>query len=167
LDPRGEPRVDAPGKHSECLDGRPYTDNKRYSAILATMSDTDSSDSILSTPEWFTRFDQFTYNSNAGIRSNFTRLALARQWGTRLRMSRWIECQSTVFDSLYGTDATKLEIWQELCREVHVVEVPGSINGCKKVSILFVFRSTHTDTLHRHLEVAKSLSTSSTSLTTA
>jgi hypothetical protein len=131
------------------------------------MSDTDSSDSILITPEWFSRFDELTYNSNAGIRLNFNRLAIARQWGTRLRMSRWIECQSTVFDSLYGTDATKLERWQELCGEVHVDEIPGSINGCKKVSILSVFRFTHTDMLHRHLEVAKSLSTSSTSLTTA
>lgn len=98
------------------------------------MSDTDSSNSIPSVPEWFTQFNLFTYNTNAGIKANFNRLAKARQWGTKLKMSRWIECQATVFDSLYGIETTKLEMSQELCREVHVDEIPTSITGCRKVS---------------------------------
>jgi hypothetical protein len=103
------------------------------------MSDTDSSNSVSSTPDWFTQFDQFTYNSNAGIGSKFNRLATTRQWGTRLKMSRWIECPSIVFESLYRTDTTKLEIWQELCREVHVGEIPSSIKKCKRVGICIIF----------------------------
>jgi hypothetical protein len=85
------------------------------------------------TPKWFTQFRGFTYDPKAGLKSNFNRLVTARQWGRKLKTKRWVECQGSLFDSLYGTDTSKLEIWQELCHEVHIQQPPSSITQCKKV----------------------------------
>jgi hypothetical protein len=92
------------------------------------------SDNSPSTPSWFTQFHGFTYDPPAGVRSNFRRLAEARRWGDALRKKRWAECQVTQFGNLWGTDTTKLETWQALCREVYIKNPPESIKGCKKVS---------------------------------
>jgi hypothetical protein len=92
------------------------------------------SDSV-GTPKWFTQFPEFTYDHSAGVQSNFYRLAKARQWGAILKGKHWAACQTSLFDSLYGTDTTKLEIWQDLCREVHIRKPPGSIKQCKKVFV--------------------------------
>jgi hypothetical protein len=92
-----------------------------------TMSD-PSYDAIT----WFSSFLNFVYDATATLKSNFNRLAIARNWG---KCKRWIECQVALFGSLYGTDTTKLEMWQDLCREVHIQDPPASITGCKKVSV--------------------------------
>jgi hypothetical protein len=89
---------------------------------------------------WFSSFNNFVYDPNAHLKSNFSRLATARKWGNKLRCARWVDCQISLFDTLYGTDTTKLEIWQDLCREVRIAEPPNSITGCKKVNKkLFLF----------------------------
>ncbi|KAJ4377897.1 hypothetical protein N0V83_000727 [Neocucurbitaria cava] len=85
--------------------------------------------------DWFSSFPPFVYDPNAGIQSNFDRLAAQRQWGHKLKNKRWYECQKIAFAALYGdaTDASKLEKWQELCREVHIMNPPPSITQCRKV----------------------------------
>ena len=37
------------------------------------------------------------------------------------------------FDEAYGKDVSKIEAWQQLCRDIEV-EVGASINQCKKVT---------------------------------
>ncbi|KAI1666386.1 hypothetical protein L13192_10070 [Pyrenophora tritici-repentis] len=84
---------------------------------------------------WFRQFHPFVYDPTAGLLSNFTRLAAQRNWGPKLRRRRWTECQEEEFGHAFGTDTNKLAAWQELCREVGIVEeeVPGSIRGCRTV----------------------------------
>lgn len=82
---------------------------------------------------WFSAFPAFTYNPSTSLQHNFTRLAAARQWGPKLTATRWVQCQRALFGSLYGTDTSKLAIWQAICRDVGIQVPPGSITGCKKV----------------------------------
>lgn len=74
------------------------------------------------------------YDSKAGLQSNFNRLAADRKWGAKLKAKRWAQCQEEEFDHAYGGDVTKLESWQNLCREVHILNPPNSIRQCKNVS---------------------------------
>ncbi|KAF2024029.1 hypothetical protein EK21DRAFT_104952 [Setomelanomma holmii] len=83
--------------------------------------------------DWFSQFDDFTYNPIETVQTNFTRLAKVRKWGAKLKSKRWVQCQTALFGSLYGTDTTKLEIWQELCRDVLIDEPPNSITKCKEL----------------------------------
>ncbi|KAI1524608.1 hypothetical protein PtrSN001A_010775 [Pyrenophora tritici-repentis] len=84
---------------------------------------------------WFRQSHPFVYDPTAGLLSNFTRLAAQRNWGPKLRRRRWTECQEEEFGHAFGTDTNKLAAWQELCREVGIVEeeVPGSIRGCRTI----------------------------------
>lgn len=84
---------------------------------------------------WFSLYTDFAYDPTAGLKSNFDRLAVQRKWGHRLKARRWSECQTTMFASLYGyeTEVSKLERWQDLCREVLINDPPNSISGCRKV----------------------------------
>jgi hypothetical protein len=82
---------------------------------------------------WFQKFQNFAHDPAAGIASNFERLAAERNWGDGLKRRRWAECQEEEFGRAYGTDTTKLDIWQNLCREVHISDPPDSIAKCKKV----------------------------------
>jgi hypothetical protein len=86
----------------------------------------------------FSSFSNFVYDPHANLKSNFNRLATARKWGNKLRCAQWAECQVALFDTLYGTDPAKLEIWQALCREVRITEPPNSIRECKKVNGIYV-----------------------------
>ncbi|EUC45004.1 hypothetical protein COCMIDRAFT_26768 [Bipolaris oryzae ATCC 44560] len=82
---------------------------------------------------WFLQFAPFTYDTTAGLKSNFERLANTRNWHDKLRQKRWHQCQAAEFDAAYGKDISKLEAWQALCREVLIEDVPGSITQCKAV----------------------------------
>lgn len=101
-------------------------------ACLQPTTDTDIADNAGS---WFDQFAGFANEPSAGLRSNFDRLAAQRQWGKKLKHTRWVQCQTAEFGRLYGdgVDVSKLEKWQELCREVHVKDPPSSITQCKKV----------------------------------
>ena len=92
---------------------------------------------------WFLKFAPFVYEPTAGLRSNFDRLAAERNWGNKKRQNHWIECQEEEFGHAFGTDTTKLESWQNLCREIRINNPPDSIKGCKKVSaaVLFTMRT--------------------------
>jgi hypothetical protein len=85
--------------------------------------------------DWFSEFANFVYDPNSGLKSNFDQLATQRKWGKKLKGKRWAECQTACFSALYGGDADKgkLEKWQDLCREVHIVNPPECIKGCKEV----------------------------------
>ncbi|KAI4627252.1 uncharacterized protein J4E87_003814 [Alternaria ethzedia] len=82
---------------------------------------------------WFQQFENFVHDPTVGIRSNFERLAAQRSWGNRLKQRRWAECQEEEFGYAYGTNTTKLEIWQRLCREVHISDPPDSITQCRQM----------------------------------
>lgn len=88
-----------------------------------------------SVSDWFSDFANFAYDPSSGLKSDFDRLVSQRRWGRRVKNKRWNECQGFCFTALYGdnADENKLEKWQELCREVHISDLPGSISGCKKV----------------------------------
>jgi len=83
---------------------------------------------------WFFKFAPFIYDPTAGLRSNFDRLATLRNWSKKKRQNHWTECQEEEFGYAFGTDTTKLESWQDLCREIRIKNPPDSIKGCKKVS---------------------------------
>ncbi|KAF1836205.1 hypothetical protein BDW02DRAFT_494169, partial [Decorospora gaudefroyi] len=84
--------------------------------------------------DWFLKFAPFVYDPTFGILSNFDRLAASRKWGDKLTRKHWAECQAVEFGQLYGKDSTKLEAWQQLCRDVNIDPVPDSITQCKKAS---------------------------------
>lgn len=94
-----------------------------------------SPESEKSVSDWFAEFSKFIYDPHSGLRSNFDRLATQRKWGRKLKNKRWSECQTSCFTALYGgnADEGKLDRWQDLCREVHITNLPESIGGCKKV----------------------------------
>lgn len=94
-----------------------------------------STENEKSVRDWFAEFTDFTYDPLSGLKSNFERLASQRGWGEKLKKKRWSACQTFCFTALYGgnADKDKLEKWQDLCREVRIVEPPTSISGCKKV----------------------------------
>jgi hypothetical protein len=113
-------------------------------ALIQTIELTDKAHSSGNTAQaqppqevvaWFSTFTPFIYDSTTGLKSNFDRLAVQRRWGAKLRNKRWKQCQLVAFAALYGcdTDVDKLEKWQDLCREVHIKNVPESITNCKKV----------------------------------
>lgn len=83
---------------------------------------------------WFLKFPPFVYDRTAPLENNFYRLAAERKWGRELMRKRWAQCQMEEFGNAYGTDTTKLEAWQSLCREVHIEEPMTSITQCRKVS---------------------------------
>ncbi|KAH7393795.1 hypothetical protein DE146DRAFT_721985 [Phaeosphaeria sp. MPI-PUGE-AT-0046c] len=84
--------------------------------------------------DWFAAFANFTYDPGSGLKSNFERLATQRGWGWKLRRKRWTVCQTNCFAALYGgvAEESKLEKWQDLCREVQIADSPKSITDCKK-----------------------------------
>jgi hypothetical protein len=65
--------------------------------------------------------------------SLFNRLAIKEGWSQSQRKKRRHEAIAGEVDAIYGTDTTKLAKWQELCRDVQIEPVPGSIKKCKKV----------------------------------
>ena len=128
-------RLSSQRKWGEKLRRKHWTNCQAASAALnhANM-DKDAHGQIPSQAgTWFQKFPPFAYDPIAGIRSNFERLAAQRNWLGKSARKRWAECQAEEFGYAYGTDTTKLDIWQNLCREVHISDPPDSISQCKKV----------------------------------
>lgn len=63
----------------------------------------------------------------------FNRLAIQEGWTKTQRKKRRHEAIAGEIEGIYGTDNTKLEKWQELCRDVKIEPVPTSITKCRKV----------------------------------
>ncbi|KZM27873.1 uncharacterized protein EKO05_0004897 [Ascochyta rabiei] len=64
--------------------------------------------------------------------SLFKRLAIQEGMSKTQRRKRRNQAIAAEMDAAYGTDVTKLEKWQELCRDVKIEPVPQSITQCKK-----------------------------------
>jgi hypothetical protein len=129
-------RLSSQRQWGEKLRRKQWTNCQAASAALSHANTND--DAHAQTPSqagtWFQKFPPFVYDPIAGIRSNFKRLAAQRNWVGKSASKRWAECQAEEFDYAYGTDTTKLEIWKNLCHEVHISDPPDSINQCKKVN---------------------------------
>lgn len=70
---------------------------------------------------------------NEDFASLFNRLAIKEGWSKTQRKKHRPEAITAEIDAIYGTDTTKLEKWQELCRDVKIEPAPLSITKCKKV----------------------------------
>ncbi|KAF1365317.1 hypothetical protein EJ07DRAFT_95185, partial [Lizonia empirigonia] len=69
---------------------------------------------------------------NDDFNSLFNRLVIREGLSKTQRRKRRHEAIAGEINAIYGTDATKLEKWQELCRDVKIEPVPLSITKCKK-----------------------------------
>jgi hypothetical protein len=87
--------------------------------------------------DWFANFPDYTYAASISLEANDDALATKRPWGLKLQIKRMGKCRAAQFDHLYGTDTTKLEIWQKLCHEVYIPNPPDSIKGYREVSSSF------------------------------
>ncbi|KAI9800741.1 MAG: hypothetical protein M1833_003157 [Piccolia ochrophora] len=65
----------------------------------------------------------------------FNTLAITQNWkrGSPRYRERLARCLITEFNATYGVDTANLARWQRLCRELGVVNLPGSITQCKNV----------------------------------
>ena len=75
------------------------------------------------------------------VMSEFKRLAKLQRWGKKSKKygqqrNMCLTALAEDFESHYGHDVTRLDRWQDLCREVYIDPVPPSITQCKKASIL-------------------------------
>ncbi|KAJ4994116.1 hypothetical protein SVAN01_00593 [Stagonosporopsis vannaccii] len=73
-----------------------------------------------------------TAGPNDDFNSMFNRLAIQEGWSMAHRKNRRHEAIAGEIEGVYGTGNTKLEKWQELCRDVQIYPVPLSITKCKK-----------------------------------
>lgn len=79
------------------------------------------------------RAQGFTPNGRIGLQAEFERLAAHMKWGKTRRPIEREEAFQEEVNGFFDDNATKLESWQQLCREVFVEPVPVSITQCKKV----------------------------------
>jgi hypothetical protein len=86
-----------------------------------------------SEPSYFSQFPDFTPKVDANFTAQFKALAISQGWSNKEKSKYRVEAIQEEFDHLYGTDTSKLEKWQQLCREVGISDVPNSITKCKKV----------------------------------
>ncbi|KAF2133501.1 hypothetical protein P153DRAFT_393319 [Dothidotthia symphoricarpi CBS 119687] len=78
---------------------------------------------------YFVEFDGFQPDPEADFVKEFHRLAIHEHWSKKEKKIRRVEAE---FALHYGTDVSKLEKWQDLCRDLKIKHVPGSITKCKK-----------------------------------
>jgi hypothetical protein len=81
---------------------------------------------------YFAQFG-FEQDTNATFITNFKRLAITQGWSNKEAKSRRPEALEAEFDAHVGTDVTKLEGWQRMCKNCRIEPVPSSITQCKKV----------------------------------
>ncbi|KAL1656587.1 hypothetical protein SLS61_001053 [Didymella pomorum] len=89
-----------------------------------------------STPSrsWFDRYPDFTPNKT-GLWNNFCRLSKKRKWGSEKKGEMLIQCLIAEFNNKVASqaDVSRLEKWQELCRDVYIKNPPGSVKQSKKI----------------------------------
>jgi hypothetical protein len=111
-------------------------------ALVPAPSATVAPKEVVSSPSspplvshFWSQFSGFVPQPKASFKSEFNRLAKSSGWNAKIKKQRQIEGLKVEFDFHYGTCMTKLDHWQQLCKDVGVKEVPESITKCKKVSI--------------------------------
>jgi len=89
----------------------------------------------MSQATFFAIFDDFQSDPTAALTDEFSRLAVQRQWkpGSKAYRKNRRRCYIEEFNTHWGKDASRLETWQALSREVGIDPVPTSITQCKKV----------------------------------
>ena len=92
-------------------------------------SDSDSSGADLG----YFAMHGITAGPDDDFNSMFNRLEIQEGWSMTERKKHRQEALAGEIRGIYGTDNTKLEKWQELCRDVKIEPTPLSINKCKKV----------------------------------
>jgi hypothetical protein len=90
-------------------------------------------------PSPFDSYPGFEPDPNASFDAEFARLARHARW--KPKSKKWwdkrAEFYQTEFAALYGENASRLQNWQSLCRELRIRKQPiESITQCKKVRIL-------------------------------
>ncbi|KAJ8110608.1 hypothetical protein OPT61_g6590 [Boeremia exigua] len=113
-------------------------------------STSDGSDSTSSdTNGGYFALHGITAGPNDNFNSLFNRLAIKENWSKSQRKKHRPEAILGELEAIYGTDNTKLEKWQDLCRDVKIEPVPSSITKCRKaLSAVYVNLVNLID--HRH-----------------
>jgi hypothetical protein len=80
-------------------------------------------------------FAQYGFKQNPDLTfiANFERFAITQGWSKMEKKSRRPEAFEAEFDLYVGTDVTKLEGWQRMCKNCLIEPAPPSIKQCKKV----------------------------------
>ena len=86
---------------------------------------------------YFANFRNFAPDPTAGLQVEFARLAIDQGWGrkSKKRKEEWRRACEDEFEKHFGAAFTggRLLAWQNLCGELGVDPIPGSITQCKKV----------------------------------
>ena len=109
-----------------------YNDDSNSTSSQHATSDRSASGSSEADESYFASHG-ITAGPKEDFNSLFNRLAIKEGWSKTQRKKRRHEAIAGEVDAIYGTDNTKLEKWQELCRDVKIEPIPGSITKCKKV----------------------------------
>lgn len=112
--------------------------NTALSALSLSSSKTSAPSGVSIAPptsehSYFDQFAGFTPNPKAKFDTQFKSLAKFKQWSKAEAAKERTAAILFEFDSLWGTDTSKLDKWQALCEEVGLGNVPGSIKQCKQV----------------------------------
>ena len=82
----------------------------------------------------WTQFKGFKHNPRARFTKEFHRLAKHCKWGKDERKKQRILLFDAEFDAHFGSDATSLKSWQELCRLCTIDPALETIPECMNVS---------------------------------
>ena len=85
---------------------------------------------------YFANFDDFDHDPDRSLIEEFQRLAISQQWmiqGKLYRKERQ-KCFAQEFGLHFNLGKRNLGGWQDLCKDLSIEPVPGSITKCKKVS---------------------------------
>lgn len=119
--------------------GKAY--NRHHDKAQALERQQDETRLLAARPQassYFSQFAAYGFGSNpdTSFKNEFARLATLMGWSKdsleygRNRLSA-IQAE---FDAHYGS-SDKLKGWQDLCHDVGIVAIPGSIKQCKKVRV--------------------------------
>lgn len=83
----------------------------------------------------FDGFADFDVDPTASIVAEFARLAVQNKWKKKSSKYKDERARLVVaeFDAHFGSNLSVLGGWQALCKAVGIVDIPSSINQCKKV----------------------------------
>jgi hypothetical protein len=80
------------------------------------------------------QFIGFDPDPSSTFRSEFARLAVHQNWSGKTKRRWEVEALTAEIALHYGTCIDKLDRWQQLCEDVGIEDIPGSITQCKKAS---------------------------------
>ena len=93
---------------------------------------------------YWSQFPDFDHDETGLIQEEFFRLSQQQNCegddaeAKDMRRKEWGESFRTEFTQQYGEDASSLEGWQSLCREVGLEDIPESVEGCRRVSYIMI-----------------------------